>query len=285
MLEFFRPTQPHTYGGHDSDAAAAGLAQTGSDLSSPFPAVTVDQEQAERQPDSITTCCHCTSVSAVTSDLDFIRTQFLEHERRLIGLERDLTGGEQSLKHLQAGFRRLESRIDALLAARTRERPDVATTVHSAHRAIADEFRPFVEQRLQAVARELAAQPEWEASYQRREIVPRLIAILSKHLFSDRAITYTSHVMEELYISDRTVAHDLFTVTRDKARDLRRRSREAGLAARWDFNLGSANVDPNRQDAWLGCDGSGEVLFVVSPSYLVDGQLYAKQLVFTSTEP
>jgi hypothetical protein len=47
----------------------------------------------------------------------------------------------------------------------------------------------------------------------------------------------------------------------------------------------SGTLDYERQEAWLRCDPYLPVHLVVAPAYVVQGQVYSKQLVVTGASP
>lgn len=57
---------------------------------------------------------------------------------------------------------------------------------------------------------------------------------------------------------------------------------DVGVHHEWDFRTDLSGIlDDDRQEAWLTCDPSKPVVLVVAPAYLVQGVMYAKQLVVT----
>src|SRR5262249_51137009 len=70
----------------------------------------------------------------------------------------------------------------------------------------------------------------------------------------------------------------------DRAVSLRAKIAEIGIPHEWDFRTEmSGNLDDERQEAWLTCDPSLPVRLVVAPAYVVQGQVYSKQLVVTGS--
>ena len=72
----------------------------------------------------------------------------------------------------------------------------------------------------------------------------------------------------------------------DRATSLRAKIAEIGIPHEWDFRTEiSGTLDDERQEAWLTCDPCLPVNLVVAPAYVVQGQLYSKQLVVTGPHP
>jgi len=68
----------------------------------------------------------------------------------------------------------------------------------------------------------------------------------------------------------------------DRAATLRNNIANIGVHHEWDFRTEISDViDEERQEAWLTCDPTEPVSFIVAPGYLVQGLVYSKQLVMT----
>ena len=67
-----------------------------------------------------------------------------------------------------------------------------------------------------------------------------------------------------------------------RAAALRKKIADVGVHHEWNFRTDLSGIlDDDRQEAWLTCDPSKPVVLVVAPAYLVQGVVYAKQLVVT----
>ncbi|MGW8700020.1 hypothetical protein ACWGOK_24275 [Streptomyces eurythermus] len=202
-------------------------------------------------------------------------------EARILELERQVLFGVKVHQEQDASIRRLEARLSAQMASQTRFRGDVASNAHAAQETIAQEFRQFVEQRLQNIARARLQHADCLTQYAREQHMPRLLGALCGVLFS--GATPDFHQVRALlnvpeYGSVFETVNELFS----KACEFHARSRATGMKCEWlfDFSYG-APLDPDRQEPWPSCDPSQPVRFVVAPAYVVNDQYYLLQRVFT----
>jgi hypothetical protein len=173
---------------------------------------------------------------------------------------------------------RLDLRIDEILGKRTRERRGLARTAHAKHVGLAERYRVLIEQRIQQTAR--SSYQGQRSSAQLRERVARSAQEICQALFASadidyRALTrYTGSSSENV----RTMIHGSI----QEARLLRAEIESIGISHDWDFESSeSLLIDELRQEPWLSCSPKGAIKFLVSPGYVVDGQMLCRQRVFT----
>src|SRR5262249_41573137 len=108
----------------------------------------------------------------------------------------------------------------------------------------------------------------------------RQVSGFTEHLFRNSEPN-TSALMSSLGKID-PKSGQLAKAMCDRAASLRAKIAEIGILHEWDFRTEiSGNLDNERQEAWLTSDPSLPVCLVVAPAYVVQGQVYAKQLVVT----
>jgi hypothetical protein len=186
---------------------------------------------------------------------------------------------DERLAALEAQNQELEQRLGFLLAERTQDRVDLHSEAHIVHLALAAEYRTLVVQWMQRVARKLVsvrARADFELA------LGRLVSGFTEHLFRDSKpnIKVLISSLEEADPKTRQLAQSMC----DRASSLRVRIAEIGIPHEWDFRTEmSGTLDDERQEAWLTCDPSLPVRLVVAPAYVVQGQLYSKQLVVTGS--
>jgi hypothetical protein len=206
-----------------------------------------------------------------------------ELEQRVVELERLARLGQDRSHTLERQQSRLDSQVSALLAARTRERPDLASNQHSEQQLVAREYRSFVEQRLQALARTLSRRSSEPAANSQH--VAMLLSRLTR-LFFDRYLPVSASIRQDLDVAQGTPEEGHIRSVHAAAEQLRRRAQNGTLDAHWDFTCTPAvGIDDQRQEPWGSCDPRAAVRFVVAPAYVVDQQVFARQYVFTSHEP
>ncbi|MCJ0869167.1 hypothetical protein [Streptomyces sp. AP-93] len=218
-------------------------------------------------------------------DLSVLRGAQEEADLRLLLLEQRVERIEQSCTSLQHRQKKLESKIDNLLAARTRERPDLATSNHSTHQVIATDYRAVVEQRIQGLARSQVAGSRMMGRYSDRQIIPRFIGLLCEQLFTQGVLLQSPHIQRNLGLASDALAVGPIDSVRGVCQELRHRSRQAGLAAVWDFTYTrGVALNHDMQEPWPSCDPRAPVRFVVAPAYMVDDRVFARQYVYTSSD-
>ncbi|MFE7559038.1 hypothetical protein [Kitasatospora sp. NPDC057500] len=215
--------------------------------------------------------------------------QLAELDLRLLKLEQITHRLERNQNELNGSLRKLEGRVNTLLAARTRDRADLATSSHSAHQTIALNYRALVEQRVQAFARGEFKHSRHTARWPERQQLPRFISELSRHLFyaAGTLIPLVPDLRAALGVSrDSDTSNESLRKLRSECVSLGKRAEEAGLHAHWDFTCtNGAALDAERQEPWSPCDPNNPVRFAVAPAYVVEGQVYARQYVYTSPGP
>ena len=177
----------------------------------------------------------------------------------------------------QASIAELEDRLANLLAERTNDRTDLHTTAHLTHIGLAADYHSLVMQWMQRVARKVIKEP----TRQRFEFeLGRQVAVFTGHLFrGDRPDT--DGLLSSLQLADKDALH-LAVAMCARAAKLREKIASIGVYQEWDFRTDPSGIlDEERQEAWLTCDPSESVVLVVAPAYLVQGVVYAKQLVAT----
>ncbi|WP_405423857.1 hypothetical protein [Streptomyces erythrochromogenes] len=219
-------------------------------------------------------------------DRDAWSAQLAELDLRILRLEQLGQRLERNQTDLVGSFRKLEGRVNTLLAARTRDRADLATNSHNTHQTIALAYRALVEQRVQAFARAEFRHSRHNDRWHERQRLPRFIAELSKHLFYGNGgrIPLVPELRTALGLSrDSDTGNESLRTLRSECLTLGKRTETAGLHAYWDFTCSSdAALDSERQEPWSPCDPNDPVRFVVAPAYVVEGQVYARQYVYTS---
>lgn len=205
-----------------------------------------------------------------------------EVDLRVLKLEQRLGELSRSYADLQRSHEKMNRQLTALLAERTRARPDLATTSHSEASVIARQYRSIIEQQMHTVARAYGHRSPLVAGVTADKRVPLLIGKLSEVLFTEHYLPKAEAVMNHVGVADDPEAERLFGDLREAVNDLRRRSRQIGLPARWDFTFEAFTLcDGNTQEPWTSCEPEAKVRFLVAPSYIVDGQIFARQYVFT----
>lgn len=178
---------------------------------------------------------------------------------------------------LEVQNQELEERLGFLLAERTQDRADLFGEAHIAHLGLAAEYRTLVVQWMQRVARKLVTaqtRTDFELA------LGQLVSGFTKDLFrgSKPDIKVLTSSLGEIDPKTRQLAQSMC----DRAVSLRAKIAEIGIPHEWDFRTEmSGTLDDDRQEAWLTCDPSLPVRLVVAPAYVVQGQVYSKQIVVT----
>jgi hypothetical protein len=202
-------------------------------------------------------------------------------EERTLELERQMRAGVKVHEQQAELIRHLQARLNAYITAGTRPRGDVASNAHASQETIAHEVRQFIEQRLQNIARNRIMHADGLARHPRRQQIPRLLGALCEILFGERGPDF--HELRALLnIPEYGAAFEAVSEAYSKACEFRERGRASGLKCEWIFDVAyGAPLNPDRQEVWPSCDQERPVLFVVAPGYVVDGQLFLQQRVFT----
>lgn len=199
--------------------------------------------------------------------------------RRLTELERDHNTLQRQYGEQQQRLTRLEQRLDAFMAAQTRERTDLASNAHGAHHVIAQDYQAYVEQRVQNLARAAAKTPT-----QTPEGFPPalwLIGQLCRVLFGSAA-PELSMVLEALGLRRLDSLAPQATRVCEAAHQLRRRAEATGLPYQWDFeHVAGQRLDEEWQEPWPSCDANQPGQFVISPAYIVAERVFSLQRLYT----
>lgn len=188
---------------------------------------------------------------------------------------------EGRITSLEIQNQELEERLGLLLAERTQDRVDLHSERHITHLGLAAEYRTLVVQWMQRVARKLVA-AQVGADFELA--LGQQVSGFAEHLFRGSEPN-TKALMSSLGKID-PKSRQLAQSMCDRASSLRAKIAEMGIPHEWDFRTEiSGALDDERQEAWLTCDPSLPVSLVVAPAYVVQGQLYAKQLVVTGPSP
>ncbi|MFD9062111.1 hypothetical protein ACFVZ3_11375 [Kitasatospora purpeofusca] len=203
---------------------------------------------------------------------------------RMVDLEREVRSVRAQCDVLQKRNEKLDSKLCSLLAARTRERTDIASEGHTSHQAISSDYRDLVEQRIQVFARTYVGGSTVPFGREVPERLPRFISLLCWHLFGvEEAERGPSEVLACLGLSpnDGRAVRALRSLLAARD-DLMSRIRAVGLPFRWGFELQEgALLDEDRQVPWASSDGADPGRFVVAPAYLVRDQVFVRQYVHT----
>lgn len=166
---------------------------------------------------------------------------------------------------------------DLRTADRTHGRADLHNESHILHLSLAGDYRSLIMQWMQRVARKMM-HPKSRSRLEYE--LGRQVGDFSEYLFrgeepdADRLLSSLGPIDPELY--------ELAVSMCDRAATLRNNIANIGVHHEWDFRTEISDViDEERQEAWLTCDPTEPVSFIVAPGYLVQGLVYSKQLVMT----
>lgn len=188
---------------------------------------------------------------------------------------------DERIAALEIQNEKFEERLGLLLAERTQDRVDLHSERHIIHLGLAAEYHTLVVQWMQRVARKMVAA---QARTDFELALGLQVSGFTEHLFRGSEPN-TKPLMSSLGNID-PKSHELAQYMCERATSLRARIEEVGIPHEWDFRTEmSGTLDDERQEAWLTCDPSLPVCLVVAPAYVVQGQLYAKQLVVTGPSP
>jgi hypothetical protein len=171
----------------------------------------------------------------------------------------------------------LEEKLTSILADRTYERTDLYDESHIVHLSLAGDYRSLIMQWMQRVARKMIrTKGRTRLEYE----LGRQVGDFSEYLFrgaepdANRLLSSLGSIEPELYALAVSMC-DRATILRGKVADI-------GVHHEWDFRTElSGVVDEERQEAWLTCDPTDPIDFIVAPGYVVQGVVYSKQLVAT----
>lgn len=222
-------------------------------------------------------------------DADTHEQENLGNLSRLIGaLEDELTNIVDRLvrrttvielenQRLQASVAELEDRLADMLAERTVDRADLHNSAHITHIGLAADYHSLVMQWMQRVARKVTKERTRQGF---EHDLGRQVAVFTEHLFRGD-YPDTEGLLSSLELTDGDAMH-LAESMCARAAALRKKIADVGVHHEWNFRTDLSGIlDDDRQEAWLTCDPSKPVVLVVAPAYLVQGVVYAKQLVVT----
>ncbi|MDI3418577.1 hypothetical protein [Streptomyces luteolus] len=186
------------------------------------------------------------------------------------------------LDNALAQIKRLEKRQAAMLAASTRQRDDLPSQAHAAHQLIARDYQTLVEQRLLALAHQVALASWHLPGHQPASLY--FLSLLTQELFQARP---ARDAVEEALGLDLAHSSELSSSVERAVTDaeaLWDRAEATGLAFRWDFEWHpNAPLDPSRQAAWGSCDPRLPPQHLIAPAYLVEQQVHCLQLMLTGS--
>ncbi len=204
----------------------------------------------------------------VLIDDDWLGCEDLRKENDV--LRRKLTEAEDTIAQL-------DSRLSALLSDRTRKRGDLSTEDQTHHLEIAERFRLLVDQRLQWLARR--SMDGKRSSRSQRQELARLVENCCSALFEGPEID-EERLQALLSVSDAGPDQSVRGICEGAGR-IRASIAESGLPHRWAFDFQpNVDIDPSYQERWNSCQ-AGKVKFVVTPGYVVNGQVFCLQRVYT----
>jgi hypothetical protein len=180
-------------------------------------------------------------------------------------------------ERLRTSLGQLEDRFADLLSERTVGRSDLHGGAHLTHINLAADYRSLVMQWMQRVARKLIK----GRSRQTLEYdLGQQVAVFTEFLFRGDFPDSTG-LLSSLHPVDGEILR-LAESMCARATELRHKITDVGIHHEWDFRSELSGIlKDERQEAWLTSDPSKPVILVVAPAYLVQGVVYAKQLVFT----
>ncbi|MEV4820531.1 hypothetical protein [Micromonospora sp. NPDC049274] len=193
----------------------------------------------------------------------------------LLAMHEELEG---RVGQLYKAVERLDEGLAETLSRATEARNDLSDGRHRGHLDLRQKYRLFLEQQVAPAAmKECLAHPRH--GY-RPERVARFAADICVAVFrlSEERL---QNLLKLPYKS---------SGWGDTAKSLARGAEEIELAADrldlqfcWDFYFRPHSpIDEQWQEPWGSCDPGCPVRFVVSPAYVVEGRIFARQLVFTS---
>jgi hypothetical protein len=171
----------------------------------------------------------------------------------------------------------IEDRLGRLLSERTQDRADLHDDSHIAHVGLAADYRSLVMQWMQRVARKVSKVPSGSGlEYEQGQRV----ASFAEYLLRGNEPDTVALISSLGAVESQTI--ELAESMCARACSLRSKISQIGMHHEWDFRTEiSGPLDEERQEAWLNCDPADPVCLVVAPAYVVQGVVYAKQLVAT----
>lgn len=207
--------------------------------------------------------------------------QIKELEMRIFELERMTRLGVKEHNELRESLSKATDQISFHLAAHTRGRTDVASTVHVEQETLASEISRLVQQRLHSLARKCVKRTEFGVNYPQREQAPRLLAAICAILLPPGQPDL--HQLRALLnIPEQGSLYEEASAALEEAIRLRRATEDSPAKCFWETSCSSGSpVDLERQEVWAGCRERRTVDFLIAPGYSFNGQLFLLQQVFT----
>jgi hypothetical protein len=208
------------------------------------------------------------------------RAMGMLHDRMVADIE-DLRQRTATLEDQARGFRSdmvdVESWLDRLRSEYTQDRGDLHSEAHIAHLGLASDYRSLVMQWLQRLARKLGQASGQRSSGRALEL---RVASFSDYLFRGQEADVRG-LLGSLGDVDSKI-HEIAESVCIRASSLREKIADIGIQHEWDFRAEvSGELDDERQEVWFTCDPSRPISIVVAPAYVVQGMVYARQLVGT----
>lgn len=200
-----------------------------------------------------------------------------ELTRNVGELLRRTTALELENERLRAAVSEIEDRFADLLSERTVDRADLHGGAHLTHINLAADYRSLVMQWMQRVARKMTQARNRQTL---EHDLGQQVAVFTEHLFRGDCAD-SGGLLSSLQLVDGETLR-LAELMCARATALRIKIADIGVYHEWDFRTELSGIlNEGRQEAWLTCDPSKPVMLVVAPAYLVQGVVYAKQLVVT----
>jgi len=195
----------------------------------------------------------------------------IEDLRQRIGVLEDQAGA------LRCAVGELESTLDSLRSEYTQGRGDLHSEAHMVHVSLASDYRSLVMQWMQRLARRLTESHDRRSSGN----APVLrLASFSEYLFRGQEPDVRG-LIGSLGDVDPDVRHIAESMC-SRATSLRAKIEDIDIKHEWDFRAEvSGELDAERQEVWFTCDPNKPISVVVAPAYVVQGIVYARQLVGT----
>jgi hypothetical protein len=168
-----------------------------------------------------------------------------------------------------------QERIDLLSRELTQRRDELVTKDYMVHQEIAKGLDVLVQQTLVHAAMQSGAADE--------RGIALVVARLSQ-LFEDRFDDLDVDTGRALLLEHEVdLGHSMVSAVLRGVHELKRMARDSGHEHRWllEAEAGTA-LDETFQLPWPQCDPAGVVELAVAPAYIVQGEVYCHQLVYTT---
>lgn len=221
------------------------------------------QAEVDRTPEILTAEQMGQEIDALSFDLE--------------GLYRAHENLESRVSHLFALVERLDEGLTSQLERVTAERLDLADSRHLDQINLAEAFRVLVEQRIVPMA---AREARLHRSGYKPERVARLVSEICASLF--RLPSNAEESLLQIKMKSDHWPEAAAGLIADAA-SLYQSVAKTGLPFYWDFYLAPRKgLEESWQEPWVGCDLGWPPKFVVVPAYVVSGQVFCRQKVFTA---